>query len=119
MLFLCSALFRNYNNNRRSILLCLSPAQIRDIHSSLVMADFEGNSFIFKSLPLNFFFVRLLFFLFQIWRVEDRDLVLWEPNLHGVFFSGDSYVIKYNYISNWRRRIIIYFWQVNNDRQLA
>lgn len=47
----------------------------------------------------------------EIWRVEDRDLVLWEPNLHGVFFSGDSYVIKYNYISNWRRRIIIYFWQ--------
>ncbi|XP_068702988.1 gelsolin, cytoplasmic-like isoform X2 [Montipora foliosa] len=47
----------------------------------------------------------------EIWRVEDRDLVPWEPNLHGVFFSGDSYVIKYSYTSNWRRRIIIYFWQ--------
>lgn len=50
---------------------------------------------------------------FQIWRVEDHDLVSWEPNLHGVFFSGDSYVIKYSFTANWRRQIIIYFWQVS------
>ncbi|XP_058948770.2 gelsolin, cytoplasmic [Pocillopora verrucosa] len=47
----------------------------------------------------------------EIWRVEDHDLVSWEPNLHGVFFSGDSYVIKYSFTENWRRQIIIYFWQ--------
>lgn len=47
----------------------------------------------------------------EIWRVEDHDLVSWEPNLHGVFFSGDSYVIKYSFTANWRRQIIIYFWQ--------
>ncbi|XP_073253861.1 gelsolin, cytoplasmic-like [Porites lutea] len=47
----------------------------------------------------------------EIWRVEERDLIPWEQNLHGMFFSGDSYVIKYNYTANWKRRIIIYFWQ--------
>lgn len=48
----------------------------------------------------------------QIWRVEDHDLYPLEPNLHGVFFSGDSYVIKYSFMANWKRQIIIYFWQV-------
>lgn len=47
----------------------------------------------------------------EIWRVEDRDLVAREPNLHGMFFCGDSYVIKYSYTANWKRQIIIYFWQ--------
>lgn len=47
----------------------------------------------------------------EIWRVEEHDLIPWEQNLHGMFFSGDSYVIKYNYMANWKRRIIIYFWQ--------
>ena len=48
----------------------------------------------------------------QIWRVEEHDLYPLEPNLHGVFFSGDSYVIKYSFMANWKRQIIIYFWQV-------
>jgi len=47
----------------------------------------------------------------EIWRVEDHDLYPLEPNLHGVFFSGDSYVIKYSFMANWKRQIIIYFWQ--------
>ena len=62
--------------------------------------------------PMLFICYWLSFFCFQIWRVEEHDLIPWEQNLHGMFFSGDSYVIKYNYTANWKRRIIIYFWQV-------
>lgn len=62
--------------------------------------------------PRLFICYWLSLFCFQIWRVEERDLIPWEQNLHGMFFSGDSYVIKYNYTANWKRRIIIYFWQV-------
>ncbi|KAJ7375648.1 hypothetical protein OS493_039843 [Desmophyllum pertusum] len=42
---------------------------------------------------------------------EEHDLYPLEPNLHGVFFSGDSYVIKYSFTAHWRRQMIIYFWQ--------
>uniref|UniRef100_A0A1B0GQK7 Gelsolin-like domain-containing protein n=1 Tax=Phlebotomus papatasi TaxID=29031 RepID=A0A1B0GQK7_PHLPP len=48
----------------------------------------------------------------EVWRVEDFDLVPVDPELYGMFFGGDSYVIKYEY-RNKRggQGHIIYFWQ--------
>jgi len=42
-----------------------------------------------------------------IWRIEDMELVELEPEKHGFFFAGDSYVILYKYGSE----AIVYFWQ--------
>jgi len=42
-----------------------------------------------------------------IWRVEDMELVELEPEKHGFFFAGDSYVLTYKYGSE----AIVYFWQ--------
>ncbi len=36
-----------------------------------------------------------------------------DQNLHGKFFGGDSYVIRYSYKNNQGRdAYIVYFWQV-------
>ncbi|XP_019529713.3 gelsolin isoform X3 [Aedes albopictus] len=48
----------------------------------------------------------------EVWRVENFDLVPVEPHTYGMFFGGDSYVIKYEY-QNKRggHGFIIYYWQ--------
>ncbi|XP_055532240.1 gelsolin, cytoplasmic-like isoform X2 [Wyeomyia smithii] len=48
----------------------------------------------------------------EIWRVENFELVPADPQAYGMFFGGDSYVIKYEY-RNKRggHGFIIYFWQ--------
>ena len=39
-----------------------------------------------------------------------------DENLHGKFFGGDSYVIRYTYQnSEGRDAYIVYFWQVSNN----
>ena len=52
--------------------------------------------------------------LFKVWRIEDRDQVPVEPEAHGLFYSGDCYLVLYSYKASMsmRENFIIYFWQV-------
>lgn len=47
----------------------------------------------------------------EIYRIENFELVPVDADAHGMFFAGDSYVIKYSYESNGRQGFIVYFWQ--------
>ncbi|XP_039432535.1 gelsolin, cytoplasmic isoform X1 [Culex pipiens pallens] len=48
----------------------------------------------------------------EVWRVENFQLVPVEPQTYGMFFGGDSYVIKYEYRNkHGGHGYIIYFWQ--------
>lgn len=51
----------------------------------------------------------------EIWRIENFKLAPVDPELHGMFFGGDSYVLKYHY-QNKRggQGYIIYYWQVGS-----
>jgi hypothetical protein len=51
----------------------------------------------------------------EIYRVENFELAPVDPAAYGMFFGGDSYVIKYTYNISGRNRYIIYFWQVNTE----
>ena len=44
----------------------------------------------------------------EIYRIENFELAPVDPQASGMFFGGDSYVIKYTY----KEGSIIYFWQV-------
>ena len=55
-----------------------------------------------------------MLFCCKVWRVEDSELVEVDERALGVFFGGDSYVIKYEYEKNNKPQFIIYFWQVRN-----
>ncbi|GBN32398.1 Gelsolin, cytoplasmic [Araneus ventricosus] len=46
----------------------------------------------------------------EIWRVDNFDLVPVEESQKGIFFGGDSYIIKYTYHSNGEGHIL-YYWQ--------
>ena len=49
----------------------------------------------------------------EIFRIENFELAPVDEAAHGMFFGGDSYVIKYTYTKNDREQYIVYFWQVN------
>lgn len=49
----------------------------------------------------------------EIYRIENFELVAVDPKAHGMFFTGDSYVIKYSFTSKGRHGTIVYFWQVS------
>ena len=49
----------------------------------------------------------------EIYRVENFELAPVDRSAYGMFFGGDSYVIKYTYNKNGREQNIIYFWQVS------
>lgn len=49
----------------------------------------------------------------EIYRIENFEMVAVDPKASGMFFAGDSYVIKYSYTAKGRHGIIIYFWQVS------
>ena len=50
----------------------------------------------------------------EIYRIEDFELVPLDDSIYGMFFGGDSYVIKYSYDNKeGRQAYIVYFWQVN------
>lgn len=51
----------------------------------------------------------------EIWRIEDFEMVKLEPNLHGQFFGGDSYVVLYTYQVRGREQYIIYYWLGNHS----
>lgn len=48
----------------------------------------------------------------EVFRVENFELAPVDPATYGMFFGGDSYVVKYTYGKNGRENYIIYFWQV-------
>lgn len=51
----------------------------------------------------------------QVWRVRNFELEPVPEASHGVFYSGDSYVILYTYLKNTREYHIIYFWLGNDS----
>ena len=50
----------------------------------------------------------------RVYRVKGFQLEEIREQSHGVFYSGDCYVIEYTYLKNNRERHIIYFWLVSN-----
>jgi len=52
----------------------------------------------------------------ELWRIENFELAPVPADKHGLFFGGDSYVLKYTYSEKpgGREQYIIYFWQVND-----
>lgn len=48
----------------------------------------------------------------EVWRIENMELVAVDPENYGMFFGGDSYVIKYEY-RNKRggQGTVLYYWQ--------
>ena len=55
----------------------------------------------------------------EIFRIENLEMVPLEPEKHGMFFGGDSYVIKYSYEKDGFPAYIIYFWQGNQSSQVC
>ena len=51
----------------------------------------------------------------EIFRIENFDMVpVEDEKMHGKFFGGDCYVIRYSYQnSEGRDAYIVYFWQVS------
>jgi len=47
----------------------------------------------------------------EIFRIEDFEMVPLDEGKYGLFFGGDSYVIKYSYEKEGRPAYIVYFWQ--------
>ncbi len=54
----------------------------------------------------------------EIYRVQDFDLVPIDSKTYGIFFGGDSYVIKYTYNIGSKVGYIIYFWQASDLKVL-
>ncbi|XP_055933755.1 gelsolin, cytoplasmic-like isoform X1 [Argiope bruennichi] len=52
----------------------------------------------------------------EIWRVDNFDLVPVEESQKGIFFGGDSYIIKYTYHASGEQHIL-YFWQGQSSSQ--
>lgn len=49
----------------------------------------------------------------DVWRIENFELSEVDPDMIGMFFGGDSYVIKYHYVNKrGGQGYVIYYWQV-------
>ena len=55
----------------------------------------------------------------EIFRIEDFEMVPLEEEKYGMFFGGDSYVIKYSYEKEDRPAYIVYFWQGGQSSQVS
>jgi gelsolin len=53
----------------------------------------------------------------EIFRIEDMAMVPLDESAYGLFFGGDSYVIKYSYEKEGRAGYIVYFWQGSESTQ--
>lgn len=53
----------------------------------------------------------------ELWRIENFELAPVDSAIFGMFFGGDSYVLKYRYNIDGREKYIIYFWQGKNSSQ--
>ena len=55
----------------------------------------------------------------EIFRIEDFEMVPLDEAKYGMFFGGDSYVIKYTYEKDGGTpEYIIYFWQGSQSSQV-
>jgi len=46
-----------------------------------------------------------------MWIIEDFEKSTIEAKEHGLFFSGESYIVLYRYKKNVKDCAVIYFWQ--------
>ena len=53
----------------------------------------------------------------EVYRVEMFDLVSIPEDMHGLFFSGDCYVVLYAYNDGKTDKYIIYYWLGNDCSQ--
>jgi len=51
----------------------------------------------------------------EVNRVNNFELEVVPEDLHGLFYAGDSYVLKYSYMQGTKECYIIYFWQGRNS----
>ena len=54
----------------------------------------------------------------EIFRIEDFEMVPMNESNYGMFFGGDSYVIKYSYEKDGSPAYIVYFWQGSQSSQV-
>lgn len=47
----------------------------------------------------------------EIWRMENFDMIPIDYKTYGMFFGGDSYIIKYEYKADHGLGYLIYYWQ--------
>lgn len=50
---------------------------------------------------------------FQVWRIENLELVPVDPGCLGYFYGGDCYLVLYTYLVNNRKSYVLYIWQVS------
>ncbi|CAG0902194.1 unnamed protein product [Darwinula stevensoni] len=53
----------------------------------------------------------------EVFRVENFELAPLEEEKYGMFFGGDSYVLRYAYGKDGRENYIVYFWQGRESSQ--
>lgn len=53
----------------------------------------------------------------EVWRIENFEMASVDPAAYGMFFAGDSYILKYTYVIENREKYIVYFWQGNKSTQ--
>jgi len=53
----------------------------------------------------------------ETFRIEDLKTVAVPPELNGILYGGDSYILKYTYKKNGKECFIFYFWQGNKSSQ--
>ena len=77
----------------------------------------KSNYAAIPKLDVNWIILHCLQYFIEIYRMENFDMVkIDDKNLHGKFFGGDSYVIRYSYQNKeGRDAYIVYFWQVGNQ----
>ncbi|CAF1239030.1 unnamed protein product [Adineta steineri] len=46
----------------------------------------------------------------EIFRIEQFKMIPYPESMHGIFFSGDSFIIQYTYHDQQRPFTLIYFW---------
>ncbi|MGH0172719.1 UNVERIFIED_CONTAM: hypothetical protein FKN15_007106, partial [Acipenser sinensis] len=53
----------------------------------------------------------------EVWRIENLELVLVEPEQHGFFYGGDCYLVLYTYEVNRKKHYLLYIWQGRHATQ--
>lgn len=53
----------------------------------------------------------------EVWRIENLELVLVEPEWHGFFYGGDCYLVLYTYEVNRKKHYLLYIWQGRHATQ--
>jgi len=46
----------------------------------------------------------------EVWRIEGFEAVSVDATLHGQFYAGDSYIVKYSYEKHGKMHYILYYW---------